>query len=444
MKELDKLYISFHTKGLEKVRDNIKRLDSLLNGLAEKLNLSKVSNSVSQSITSFNKLEDVLQKIKTSFNFNDNIDSIKELSVSLQDLKKSMNFDESIDIKKINKLSVALKILKNNLNFKGKGSVFKIGNYLFGKNKKDNNKDDDDDGNKKNLLLSLLTLGKYATVYTALFVALRKIFSTIKNGALDVIKTSEDFNYLSKEIGVSIEKLQEFSNAEKLVGGSGSGIINLLKSLNSGIVSMKYGELPSNFELAMKRYSRYGLDLFRNKDSVSLMNNIAKTISNIKNAEEKADLASILGIDDKTLRLMLSGTNDFNKYLASGKATRYLTEASGENMAKGVSAVRNIKKNGKKILGSGISGGMNILSKLFNRDDNSYKVPDLEKLNNVVNYNIDKAKSINNSTNNKTYNNTTDNKYTTNNINISVNKEEDMEDVDYLLELLKIENRGIK
>lgn len=177
---------------------------------------------------------------------------------------------------------------------------------------------------KKNFISLTKTVGLLAVTG----IALKK--------SLDFYKQGEQLEFLAQKTGVATDKLQLLANVAKKYGGTTEGTAASLEGLNSTEGRQKAAQV--------------GITV--SDDAEQTLNNIARKMETLRTTAQKLELASTLGLDEATTRMVLEGTTKLNEQLKQAKKYQLFTPEDIQRMREYRQIESDIRLGIENIFGS--------------------------------------------------------------------------------------------
>lgn len=143
--------------------------------------------------------------------------------------------------------------------------------------------------------------------------AMIPVFATIK-ATRAFANQAEDLLFMSYAAGVASKSLQGISNAAIISGGSVGSTASTLENLTKQVQALKFGESPALAQAAIKYGLRLGSD-GKIDSPEQMLKNIAKRFETMNHAQ-KIDLATMIGLDQGTFRMLYDGLKSYEEELA--------------------------------------------------------------------------------------------------------------------------------
>lgn len=177
---------------------------------------------------------------------------------------------------------------------------------------------------KKNFISLTKTVGLLAVTG----IALKK--------SLDFYEQGEQLEFLAQKTGVAADKLQLLANVAKKYGGTTEGTAGSLEGLNSTEGRQKAAQVSITVS----------------DDAEQTLNNIARKMETLKTTAQKLELASTLGLDEATTRMVLESTTKLNEQLKQAKKYQLFTPEDIQRMREYRQIESDIRLGIENIFGS--------------------------------------------------------------------------------------------
>ena len=174
---------------------------------------------------------------------------------------------------------------------------------------------------------------------SAILYASYKLFNKVIENTLKFSNEADELDFLSKKAGTTIENLQAISKAS---GATSQEVASVFENVNQELQGLRKGQ---NSQLLTDMAVKYGISFVGEnglKTSEQIIDNVARQFTNL-NTTSQIDLANMLGLDDKTTKLMMKGYNEYKKAVDGAKKFNVFDKKYIENSKKLLETLRNIK-----------------------------------------------------------------------------------------------------
>ncbi|MBP5286396.1 MAG: hypothetical protein J6Z08_00680 [Elusimicrobiales bacterium] len=152
-----------------------------------------------------------------------------------------------------------------------------------------------------------------------------------------------DIRYMANAAGMAEGKFEKLGNAARKLGGSYASTGSTVRNLTLMLERLKFEAGGPLVEAARQ----YGLQFTKNglpMNTEELMRSIARTMGEMGKAGNKTgqiNLASLLGLDDATFRMMQDGEAMYLKRVREAEATDAAAKAASEKYVQAINGLQN-------------------------------------------------------------------------------------------------------
>lgn len=149
-------------------------------------------------------------------------------------------------------------------------------------------------------------------------------FDFMKDQFLKFINDAKEIGETVDILGVDSKFFQSLSNSVELYDGDLKSVKSTLTSLNQAANDLKYGqgsliEASSKYGISLRALNKEGIN------SKEFLTDLADKMQTL-NAAQRADLASMLGIDESMLKLLSQGSAKFQEVIKSQEQFGFYTK----------------------------------------------------------------------------------------------------------------------